>query len=104
MENCHHYYCGRWPEEPVPDGEPTWLFYEVDIEADAVLRTADVFADGQVARNSVALEERHGDKCSSLIDCSLECLFADGKLQEISHEQFEECWTKGVDTPFWFPR
>jgi hypothetical protein len=101
---AHDYYRGRWPEEPVPDGEPTWLFYEVDKLADAVLRTVDVFADGRVARNSVTLEQRYGDKCPSLIDCSLEDLFASGKLEETSREQFEEWWTKGMDTPFWFVR
>jgi hypothetical protein len=69
-----------------------------------VLRTVHVFADGRIARNSIALEERHGDKCPSLIDGSLEPLFADGKLEEILREQFEKWWTKGVDTPFWFPR
>jgi hypothetical protein len=98
------YYRGRWPEEPVPEGEPIWLFYEVDKVADVVLRTVDIFPDGRVARNSVVLEQRHGDECPSLIDCSLGDLFANAKLEEISREQFEEWWVKGVDTPFWFVR
>jgi len=101
---AHDYYRGRWPEEPIPDGEPIWLFYEVDKLADAVLRTVHVFADGRVARNSVVLEQRHGDQCPSLIDCSLGDLFDGGKLEEISREQFEEWWTKGIDVPVWFVR
>jgi hypothetical protein len=101
---AHNYYRGRWPEEPIPAGEPTWLFYEADRLADAVLRTVDLCGDGRVARNSVALEQRLGDKCPSLIGCSLDEFFAHAELEEISREQFEEWWEKGVDTPFWFPR
>jgi hypothetical protein len=78
------------------------LLYEVDRAADAVLRTVEVFADGRVARNSIALEERHGDKCRSLIGTSLDGLLP--WVEEITCEQFEEWWTKGVDTPFWFVR
>ena len=44
------------------------------------------------------------DECPSLIDCSLDDFFAVADLDEISREQFEEVWTKGVDTPFWFVR
>ena len=98
----HEYYRGRWPDEPIPDGEPTWLFYEVDRAAGAVLRTVEVFADGHVARNSIALEERHGDKCLSLIDMPLDDLIP--WVDKITPEQFEEWWTKGKDTPFWFVR
>ena len=101
---AHEHYRGRWPDEPVPDLEPTWLFYEVDKAADAVLRTVEVFADGRVARNSVALEQRHGDKCPSLMGCSLDDFFGVARLEGITREQFEEWWAKGVDTPFWFVR
>lgn len=59
----HDYYRGRWPEEPVPEGEPIWLLYEVDKSADTVVRTVEVLADGHVARNSVELEQRHDDEC-----------------------------------------
>ena len=69
-----------------------------------MLRTVDVFPDGHMARNSVGLEQRHGDECRSLIDCPLNDLLAVSELDEISREQFEELWTKGVDTPFWFVR
>ena len=100
----YDYYRGRWPQEQVPKGEPLWLFYEVDKVAGAVLRTVDVFPDGRIARNSVELEQRHGDECPSLIDCSLDDFFAVANLDEISREQFEEVWTNGVDTPFWFVR
>jgi hypothetical protein len=100
----HGYYRGRWPEEQVPDGEPLWLFYEVDRVAGVVLRTVEVFPDGRIARNSVELEQQHGDECPSLIDCSLEDFFADADLDEMPREQFEDLWTKGVDTPVWFVR
>ena len=100
----YDYYRGRWPQEQVPKGEPLWLFYEVDKAGGAVLRTVDVFPDGRIARNSVELEQRHGDECTSLIDCSLDDFFAVSDLDEISREQFEEVWTNGVDTPFWFVR
>ena len=42
-------------------------------------------------------------KCPSLIDCSLEDLFAGGKLEEISREQFEigrrRAWTLRSGSP-----
>ena len=62
------YYRGRWPDVEVPEGEPLWLLYEVDREAGAVPRTVEIFPDGRIARNSVALERRYGDDCPSLID------------------------------------
>jgi len=52
------YYGGRWPDPDVPPDEPTWLYYEVNTVADVVLRTVDIFADGRIERNSIALEER----------------------------------------------
>jgi hypothetical protein len=98
------YFRGRWPDAEVPPGEPLWLHYEIDFGADAVLRSVDVFADGCITRNSIELEQRHGDACPSLIDCSLDEGFARAKLEEIPRETFEALWDKGVDTPFWFPR
>jgi len=64
------------------------------------LPTVDVFPDGSIARNSVDLEQRHGDECPSLIDYSLDDVFAVAKPDEVSREQFEELWTMGVDAPF----
>jgi hypothetical protein len=36
-----------------------WIYYEVDTVTDVVLRTVNVFADGRIERNSIALEERN---------------------------------------------
>jgi hypothetical protein len=96
------YFRARWPDAEVPPEEPLWLHYEIDSGADAVLRTVDVFADGRITRNSIELEQRHGDDCPSLIDCSLDEGFAGANLERIAREEFENLWEKGVDTPFWF--
>lgn len=93
---------GRWPDSLVPEGEPLWLFYEVDRAADAVIRTVEVYPDGRITRNSIELEERNGDSCPSLIEGSLDFLIPN--VDEIAREAFEELWSKGVDTPFWFVR
>jgi hypothetical protein len=90
-----------WPESEVQPGEPGWLFYELDEESDVVVRSANVFADGAVARNSIEIEERSGKPCPSLIDCSLAEGFAGVALEPISREEFEQIWAKGIDTPFW---
>jgi len=91
----------HWPEPKVPPGEPHSLFYELDERADAVIRSVDLFADGSVTRNSIVIEERAGGACPSLIDCSLAEGFDGVDLVDISGEEFESIWTKGVDKPFW---
>lgn len=91
----------RWPEPEVPPGEPLWLFYELDEQADAVIRSVDLFADGTATRNSIEIEERTGEPCPSLIDCSLADGFDGVELDEISGAEFEVVWEKGVDKPFW---
>jgi hypothetical protein len=85
----------------VPAGEPTWLLYELDEEADTVVRSANVFADGRVARNSIEIEERDGRPCPSRIDCSLAQGFDGVDAEQITPEEFETVWAKGVDKPFW---
>lgn len=97
-----NYYSTRWPEDVVPAGEPQWLYYEVDLFLDAVLRTVEVFPDGSVARNSVDLEQLHGDHCPSLIDCSWREAAQGAALCETSRDLFEELWLKGADKPIWF--
>jgi hypothetical protein len=91
----------RWPETEVPPGAPTWLLYELDEEADAVVRSADVFADGSVTRNSIEIEERSGTSCPSLIDCSLAAGFDGLEVEHITGEEFEAVWSTGTDKPFW---
>jgi hypothetical protein len=98
------FYRARWPDSEVPADSPLWLHYEVSRSADAVLRTVDVFEDGRVNRNSIEIEQRNGDDCPSLIDCSLIEGFADVDLEEMPRAAFEALWKRGVDTPFWFVR
>jgi len=91
----------RWPEIDVPRNEPTWLLYELDEQADVVVRSAYVFADGSVARNSIEIEERDGKPCPSLIDCSLNEGFDGADAERITQEEFDAVWASGVDKPFW---
>ncbi|WP_447760225.1 hypothetical protein [Sphingopyxis panaciterrae] len=98
------YFRGRWPEEEIPDGEPEWVRYETSYEQDAVLRAVNIYRDGRITRNSIEIEERNGDRCPSLIDCSLTEGFADAPLKEIDRDEFEEHWERGTDEPFWFVR
>jgi len=93
----------HWPEANVPQGEPTWLLYELDEQADAVVRSAHVYADGSVTRNSIEIEERGGSACPSLIDCSLAVGFGGVDAEEITPEEFEATWASGEDKPFWNP-
>lgn len=87
----------------MPDGEPLWFLYEVDEQADAVLRNVEVFPDGRITRNSIEIEQRKGHRCRSLIDCSLADGFSDAKKQVIAAAKFEAFWRRGVETPWWFP-
>ena len=90
----------------VPDWSadlPVSCFYEIDHDADAVLRSVEVFADGRVLRDSVDLEQRNRDSCPSLVDHSLAVAFADAPLEEITADAFGAMWAQGQDYPFWFP-
>lgn len=97
------YLCGRWPDDDIPREEPEWVLYEISRARDAVLRSIAVFSDGTIARNSVDLEQRKGDDCPSLVDQSLADAFMEAPVSEVSKDEFEALWAKGVDTPFWFP-
>lgn len=99
--NARRHVRARWPEPQVPEGEPVWLFYEIDDLADAVTRSVDLFADGTTTRNSIEIEKRNGQPCPSLIGTSLADGFRGVDLEEISSEDFAVAWTKGIDTPFW---
>lgn len=96
-------YCrAHWPSADVPADSPSWLHYEISTSADAVLRTIDVFEDGRIARNSIELEQRNGNHCPSLIDCSLNEAFKGLEVEEMPRAAFEALWECGTDTPFWF--
>ncbi|MDR7033514.1 hypothetical protein [Mesorhizobium sp. BE184] len=95
-------YKGRWPDEIVPVDEPAWLYYEVDVVADNIIRSLHIFQDGRIERNSVALEERNGDICPSLTDQPF-LVHARDHLEEISPSEFASLWSRGIDKPFWFP-
>jgi hypothetical protein len=97
------YFRGRWPDSKVPDGGPLWLYYEVDDEADIVLRTVDVFQDGRIERNSIELEQRNGDICTSLVDGPFIETVQQAGLQPTTHDAFEGLWALGKNTPFWVP-
>ena len=98
------YFRLPWPELEVPAGEPSWLYYEIDKEKNAVRRSIEVFPDGRVARNSIEIEARDGRPCPSLIDTSLAEGFVNGQPVEMSQDEFEDLWQQGVDTPFWNTR
>jgi hypothetical protein len=93
----------RWPDPIVPEGDPEWLLYEISRDQDAVLRSVELYADGRITRNSIEIEQRHGD-CPSLIDVSLDEGFGDADLIPIERAEFENLWAQGIDEPFWFVR
>lgn len=97
------YLRARWPDESVPVGAPEWLLYEIDRNMDAVLRIVELFGDGSITRNSVWIEQRSGQSCESLFEETLERAFEGAPLETITPQEFEACWERGVDTPFWFP-
>ncbi|MGA0601334.1 hypothetical protein ACO2Q3_11590 [Caulobacter sp. KR2-114] len=64
----------------------------------------DIFDDGKVLRASIEIEERNGQPCPSLIDLSLAQGLGGAELEEMSADEFEAAWARGVDTPFWNAR
>jgi hypothetical protein len=96
-------YRGRWPDTEVPPNQPTWLYYEIETVADVVLRTVHIFADGRIERNSIALEERKGDQCPSLVEGPFIETARSVLLDLIPPTEFEELWQRGTDTLLWFP-
>lgn len=91
----------RWPDHVIPPGEPEWLLYEFDEQADKVLRTVDVFPDGTRQRNSIEIEERDGRSCPSLIGDSIKVSFSGVQFEELAQDAFEAAWIGAEDTPFW---
>jgi hypothetical protein len=95
------YVRAPWPDAVAPPGAPVWLFYELDEKADIVRRTIELFADGSATRNSIEIEERNGEPCPSLVDCSLKEAFGDAPITQISSDEFEQVWARATDEPYW---
>lgn len=95
------YFKGRWPEKIVPEGEPSWLYYEVDEKCDVVTRTIDLFSNGMAVRNSIKLAEREGldqrqPEFHSLVHGPF--LEETGEfLDGISEREFVELWDLAAD-------
>jgi hypothetical protein len=94
------YFRGRWPEEEVPPGEPTWLHYEVYPNEDAVLRAVEIFADGRSERSSLALESRDGFPCLSIVHGPFMEHVAEWPVRPMTAEEFERLWECSIDKPF----
>lgn len=94
----------RWPEDPVPQGAPCWIFYEVREATDVVTRTVDLYADGTASRNSIQLAAREGPdfrppEYRSLVHGAfLEHSRAD--LDPITASEFLRLWTTAIDKPW----
>jgi hypothetical protein len=95
-----HYQC-PYPDEQIPPDMPIRFFYEVDVDADNVLRSVEIFADGSIARNSLEIEARHGQRWMSLSDGPFIENLEDIGLSACSADEFENAWANGKDTPFW---
>lgn len=102
------YFKLPWPEEPVPDDCPDWLYCEVEKDRDVVTRTVEVFADGRVIRNSIALAARDGldvrpPEYQSLVYgpfLTVEEDYAGVPADaEISVAEFDEAWNVAIDKP-----
>jgi hypothetical protein len=98
------YFRSPWPEAPVPDGEPVWMFWEVDPVCDTVLRTVDLYTGGASVRNSLALEARNGPDCRAPEHQSLvhgpflrDEDLQKGWLTEISAAEFQVLWASATD-------
>jgi hypothetical protein len=98
------YLKGKWPEQSLPEGEPLWLYYEVEEDRDMVTRTLEVFPDGLTLRNSVKLAEREGPDARHPQNRSLvHGNFLDEArhwLEVISDAEFNRLWDAAADKPW----
>ena len=103
-ELLHSYFKGQWPDNPVPKGEPQWIYYEVEVARDVVSRIVEQFVDGSFIRNSVDLAEREGSdqrdpKYRSLVQGPfLECMRE--HLTPITSSEFGLLWGRSIDKPW----
>lgn len=104
MSNEVLYFKSLWPEDPVPIGEPSWIYYEVIEATDVVTRTVDVYSDGRALRNSIALAEREGPdqrapEFRSLVYGAFLGYSREG-LIPITKNEFLQLWDSARDTPW----
>ncbi|UWQ80421.1 hypothetical protein K3725_05305 [Leisingera sp. S132] len=98
------YFKCSWPEEPLPLGAPSWIFYEVIELTDVVTRTIELFPSGSAIRNSIKLAEREGPdlrtrEFRSLVHGSF-LGFSKQGLVQISKQEFNALWESAVDKPW----
>ncbi|MEC7289315.1 MAG: hypothetical protein VXW22_04385 [Pseudomonadota bacterium] len=91
------FYKMRWPDQVVPDGEPEWFFYEVDANADTVLRMVELFGDDRAVRNSIERESRLGPPVQSLFEMSFSESIKGHTYELISAENFETLYRQADD-------
>ncbi|CAN7592043.1 hypothetical protein [Rhizobium sp. LjRoot254] len=80
---------------------PIWFLYEVDVEADNVLRMIEIFANGSSDRNSIEIEARYGPRHPTVVDGPFMQHAEIIGLEEIEAEAFEAAWREGRDKPYW---
>ena len=90
------YFKLDWPESIVPDGEPTWLYYEVDSLSDNVIRVVYEMASGALYKNSLELENRGNSLCVSLVEGSFTEAINGMPFDFISKKQFELLYSNAL--------
>lgn len=99
----------KWHWQDAITGEdPDWIFYEVDVPQDLVLRIVELYADGTAFRNSIELAEREGlDRRSPEFRTLVHGNFLRGPDQEgwakdlvsIPDVEFKQIWDRAQDVP-----
>ena len=86
---------GAWPENPVPSGEPAWIYSEVEVDTDCVVRMVEVFPDGRAIRDSIARAVGtslvHGDFWTDE-DVRRE-------LTPVTEDEFAQIWASATNKP-----
>lgn len=90
-------YKMRWPEPIVPDGEPTWFYYEVDANRDNVVRMIECWESGISKRNTLVREHENRAQCNSLIEAPFSDCIAEHPFELISREEFDGVFSQASD-------
>ena len=94
--------------DAIPGEDPDWIFYEVDLPRDVVIRMIELYRDGTTLRNSIALAEREGPDQRPVEHRSLvHGAFLKGPDQQdwanglviIPEDVFNRHWEKAKDVP-----